>query len=206
MIAWAIQPTRRQGPRFRGDCCGGANDAIRQNPPAGSDASNRTEEKLGDPMNHRFTSAARQVGAGRGLCRRAGGVAHAPRAPAVHRGAGRRSHPSCAGQRPKAGKAASHALRPPRIAAKSDDSDRRSRPTTLTPPDDGTAAKDDDDANIAIQPARHRTIGTKGRSASVWRRSAPTAKYDSFQDFVQDAPWLAGLVFDRAAGVPQFRC
>jgi hypothetical protein len=56
-----------------------------------------------------------------------------------------------------------------------------------------TTAKDDDDTDITISPRGIKV--DKGKKHVHVGAFGADREYDSFQDFVQDAPWLAALVF-----------
>jgi hypothetical protein len=138
------------------------------------------ERKMGDSMNHRLTSAARRwvlgaafaAGLAAWLVPQSPDVVAAPAVEIIH----------VAQAETKAGKAA--AKDPAKSAA-----------AVEKPADD--AAEDDpaakDDTNITISPRGIKV--DKGKKRVHVGAFGSDREYDSFQDFVQDAPWLAGLVF-----------
>jgi hypothetical protein len=138
-------------------------------------------------MNHRFTSAARRwvlgaafaAGLVAWLMPQAPAVIAAPAVEAIH----------LAQAETKGGKAAAAA--PAKNAAKSTIQTEKPADDADTA-DDETAAKDDD-TNITISPRGIKV--DKGKKRVHVGAFGSDREYDSFQDFVQDAPWLAGLVF-----------
>jgi hypothetical protein len=138
-------------------------------------------------MNHRFTNAARRwvlgaafaAGLAAWLMPQAPVVIAAPVVETIH----------LAQAETKGGKAAAAA--PAKNAAKSAIPTEKPADDADTV-DDGSAAKDDD-TNITISPRGIKV--DKGKKRVHVGAFGSDREYDSFQDFVQDAPWLAGLVF-----------
>jgi len=137
-------------------------------------------------MNHRLTGATRRwvlgaafaAGLAAWLVPQAPDVVAAPAVEIIH----------VAQAETKTGKAtaaaAKDAAKPTPSAEKpADDADTA---------DDATAAKDDD-TNITISPRGIKV--DKGKKRIHVGGFDSDREYDSFQDFVHDAPWLAGLVF-----------
>ena len=139
-------------------------------------------------MNHRLTGAARRWVLGAAF---AAGLAAwlVPQAPVVI------AAPAVevirlAQAETKAGKAAGGPASA-KDAAKS--AAPAEKPADAGATEKGTATQDDDDTNIEISPRGVKI--DKGKKRVHVGAFGSDREYDSFQDFVQDAPWLAGLVF-----------
>ena len=141
-------------------------------------------------MNHRLTSAARRwvlaAAFAAGLA-----VSLVPQAPVVI------AAPSfevirLAQAETKVGKVAG-ATAATKEATKSATLPEQKAAPESQPSDDDQAAKDEDDTDITISP--HGIKVDKGKKRVHVGAFGSDREYDSFQDFVRDAPWLAGLVF-----------
>jgi len=166
-------------------------------------------ESKGDPMNRPLAPALRRLLLGAALA--AGLVAwlvqHAsvvraaePAAAVIAQAATKSDAPPAADAKPAEGKAAT-AKAPAAKSARAAAPDANAGADKDGATADADAAEADPDADAAAPKGTDITIDKhgirvdKGKKRVTVQAFGADREYDSFESFVQDAPWLAGLVF-----------